>query len=115
MPYDYLVTSFHSKAVVSLDTCIKKQIIATCSIDRSLRLWSHDLRTNRFSLRLCQIFPEEPLALALHPSGFHILVSTPDHIKMMNILDNRIETYKEIAVKCCKVIEFSHGGQYFAV
>ena len=115
MPYHYLVTSFHSRAVVGLNTCLKKQMIATCSVDRSLRLWSHEIRTNRFSLKTCQTFEEEPLALALHPSGFQIIVSTPDHIKMMNILDNKIETYKELPVKSCKVIEFSHGGHYFAV
>jgi len=41
MPYDYLITSFHSKHVSSLDTCIQKQLVATCSVDRTVRLWNY--------------------------------------------------------------------------
>ena len=51
MPYDYLVTSFHSKSIHGLDICIKKQIIATCSNDRSVRIWSYN-NNNQFKLDL---------------------------------------------------------------
>jgi len=53
---------------------------------------------------------DEPLALSLHPSGFYIIISTHEEIKMMNILDSRLECYKQLNIKSCKVIEFSHGG-----
>lgn len=46
----------------------------------------------------------------MHPSGFHIVISTHDDVKMMNILDNRLECYKELGIKGCKVVEFSNGG-----
>lgn len=38
--FNYLISSFHSKGVVDLDVCIKKQLIATCATDRTVRLWS---------------------------------------------------------------------------
>lgn len=50
----------------------------------------------------------------MHPSGFHMVVTTPEAVKMINILDDRLEIYKEIGIKSCKVVEFSNGGQYFA-
>lgn len=40
--YLYLITSFHSKGIVGLDVCIKKQILATCSTDRTVRIWSYN-------------------------------------------------------------------------
>ena len=43
-----------------------------------------------------------------------MVVTTPEAVKMINILDDRLEIYKEIGIKSCKVVEFSNGGQYFA-
>lgn len=50
-PYDYLVSSFHSKPIYGLSLCIKKQLIATCSNDRSIRLWSYN-NQGQFKLEL---------------------------------------------------------------
>lgn len=86
-PYDYLVTSFHSKPIHGLSLCIKKQIMATCSNDRSVRFWSYN-NNNQFKLELRQNFPEEAFSLALHPSGFHVVIGFQESVKMMNILDN---------------------------
>ena len=87
-------------------------MIATCAVDRSIRLWTyHD---KQFNIKMCQTLNEEPLALSMHPSGFHMVVSTADSVKIINILDDRLEIYKELGIKGCKVLEFSNGGQYFA-
>jgi hypothetical protein len=32
----------------------------------------------------------------------------------MNVFANQIKSYKEITIKACKEVQFSHGGQYFA-
>jgi hypothetical protein len=63
---------------------------------------------------LCQPFSEETYSLALHPSGFHIVVGFGECIKMMNILDKSLVSFKSIPIKSCREISFSHGGQYFA-
>ena len=114
MPFDYLITSFHSKYINGLDTCIKKPMIATCSFDRTVRLWGFESRSHHCSLKIVQTINEEPLTLAFHPSGYHILVATPEHVKMMNVLDNKIETYHEVGIKNCRVLAFSNSGHYFA-
>jgi len=53
---------------------------------------------------------EEPMSVAIHPSGFHILVCSPENVKMMNILDSTLVTYKELGIKNCREIQFSNGG-----
>jgi len=39
--YEHLISSFHSKQIHGLDVCIKKELVATCSSDRTVRLWSY--------------------------------------------------------------------------
>jgi WD40 repeat protein len=39
--YDYLVHSFHSRPINGMDVCIKKPLIATCSSDKTVKVWSY--------------------------------------------------------------------------
>ena len=120
--YEYLISSFHSKSVIGMDVCIKKNIVATCSTDRTVRIWSFDSAgklivptpQKKDAGPLVKTFQEETYSLALHPSGFHIVIGFADCVKMMNILSNNLEPFKSIQIKNCKEIQFSHGGQYFA-
>jgi cilia- and flagella-associated protein 57 len=111
--FEYMITSFHSKGIVGLDVCVKKQILATCATDRTVRIWSYN-QSNHFNLDLCQQFTEETYSLAIHPSGFHLVVGFGECIKMMNILNNALVSFKSISIKNCREIQFSHGGSYFA-
>lgn len=111
--YEYLITSFHSKGISGLDVCVKKQLIATCATDRTVRIWSYN-SNNQFTLDASQSFTEDTYSLALHPSGLHIVVGFSECIRMMNILDKSLVSYKTIFVKNCREISFSHGGHYFA-
>lgn len=111
--FEYLITSFHSKGIIGLDVCIKKQMLATCATDRTVRIWSYN-QSNHFTLDLCEAFNEDTYSLALHPSGFHIVIGFSECIRMMNILNNHLVQFKSIAIKNCKEIQFAHGGQYFA-
>ena len=110
--FEYLVSSFHSKAILGLDVCIKKQMIATCANDRTVRIWSY--ANNQFKLDFTHHCGDEAYSLALHPSGFQIVVGFGEKIEMMNILDKSLVPYKSIPIKNCREISFSHGGQYFA-
>ena len=40
--YDFLMFPFHSRQICGLDICIKKKIIATCSLDKTIKIWSYD-------------------------------------------------------------------------
>ena len=66
--YEYLISSFHSKSIIGLDVCVKKQIIATCANDRTVRIWSY--ANNQFKLDFTHPCGDEAYSLALHPSGF---------------------------------------------
>lgn len=91
-----MISSFHSRGIVDLDTCIKKHLIATCATDRTVRLWTYD-QSNQFNCVLTKVFNnEETYSLALHPSGFHMVIGFAENIKMMNILDKDLVAYKTI-------------------
>ena len=111
--YEYLISSFHSKAIYGLDVCVKKNLVATCSSDRTVRIWSY-VGDRHFQNECTKNFEEEAYSLALHPSGFHLVVGFSDQVKLFNILDKRIEPYKPLPIRECREIVFSHGGHLFA-
>lgn len=39
--YEYLVFPFHSRSIDGMDVCIKKNLVATCSMDKSVKIWSY--------------------------------------------------------------------------
>jgi len=57
---------------------------------------------------------EEPLAVSTHPSGLMCLISFKDRVKMYNILMDQLQEYRELVLKGCQTLAFSHGGQLFA-
>ena len=50
--YEYLIYPFHSRAVHGMDVCIKKYLVATCSIDKTVRIWNYNTKT----LEICETF-----------------------------------------------------------
>lgn len=108
--YEFMIYPFHSSHINGVDVCMKKHLIATCSHDNSIRIWNYVTKT----LEICETFMDEPMSVAFHPSGFHIVVGFVDRVRMMNIFSRNIKTYKEIPIKGCKEIKFSHGGNLFA-
>ena len=108
--FDAVAQPFHSGGVTGLDTCIRKPLIVTCSVDRSVRVWNFRDQT----IEAMKFFPEDPLSVAFHPSGLQILVGFEDKLRLMNILMDDIRTYKEFNIKSCRECRFSHGGHYFA-
>ena len=40
--FDYLSNSFHQGDITGMDVCIRKPIIATCSLDKSIRVWNYE-------------------------------------------------------------------------
>lgn len=87
--YDYLVYPFHSRPIEGMDICIKKQLVATCSSDRTVKVWSF---TNSlgFQLEIDQHFSEDAKSIGFHPSGFHMVIGFADRIRMMNVFQNSL-------------------------
>ncbi|KAI8852315.1 WD40-repeat-containing domain protein [Chytridium lagenaria] len=101
---------FHHGQITGMDTCIRKPLIATCSSDRSVRVWNYIENSSE----LVKYFPEEAYSVAIHPSGLYILVGFSDKLRLMNLLIDDIRTFREFTVRGCRECRFSHGGQYFA-
>ncbi|XP_074640882.1 cilia- and flagella-associated protein 57-like [Tubulanus polymorphus] len=108
--FEILSQSFHSSQVSGLDVCIRKPLIATCSVDRSVRIWNFET----CNLELYKEFAEEAYSIALHPSGLYILVGFSDKLRLMNLLIDDIRTFKEFTIRGCRECAFSNGGNLFA-
>ncbi|PRP75547.1 WD repeat-containing protein 65 [Planoprotostelium fungivorum] len=108
--FEYLTTSFHSSSVYGLDVCVRKPLVATCSSDKTVRLWNY--KTN--SLELVKSFPEDVYAVSMHPSGFHLLIGFSDKLRLMNILMKDLAKVTDFDIRSCREVRFSHGGQFFA-
>ncbi|KAG7481579.1 hypothetical protein MATL_G00068090 [Megalops atlanticus] len=108
--FEFLSDSFHSGIITGLSICIRKPLIATCSLDHSVRIWNFELNM----LELYKEFQEEAYSVALHPTGLFILVGFCDKLRLMNLLIDDIRTFKEFTVRGCRECAFSYGGHLFA-
>ncbi|XP_064626846.1 cilia- and flagella-associated protein 57-like [Lineus longissimus] len=108
--FEVLAQGFHYSHVTGLDVCSRKPLIATCSLDRSVRIWNFET----CNLELYKEFAEEAYSIALHPSGLYILVGFSDKLRLMNLLIDDIRTFKEFTIRGCRECSFSNGGHLFA-
>ena len=100
----------HSSPVHGVDICVRKPLVVTCAADRTIRIWN-------FYNRDCEIwkkFPEEPHSVAIHPNGLYLLSGFTDKLKMMHILNDDIKTVRDLPIRGCREVKFSHGGHLFA-
>ncbi|XP_037599098.1 cilia- and flagella-associated protein 57 isoform X4 [Cebus imitator] len=108
--FEYLMYPLHSASITGLATCIRKPLIATCSLDRSVRIWNYETNT----LELYKEYQEEAYSISLHPSGHFIVVGFADKLRLMNLLIDDIRSFKEYSVRGSRECSFSNGGHLFA-
>ena len=106
-----LVQPFHTNLITDFDLCIRKPLLATCSLDKSVKIWNY----LDYSLENQKVFDQEAAAISFHPSGFHLAVAFPDRVKMLNIQYDDIRVSKDINVKGCTELAYSNGGHYVAI
>ena len=109
--FQSITQPFHGGAIVGLDTCIRKPLVATSSTDKTVRIWNSQEHT----VEVIKSFPTEPGAISLHPSGLQILVCFSDKVRFMNLYGDSIQQFKEFTLRSVTDVKFSVGGQYFAV
>jgi WD40 repeat protein len=102
----------HVDKVVGLDIAGQRPVAATISMDASFRLWD-------FEALRCELVHEfrsddVPLALSIHYSGFQVLISFKDRVRLFNILQNKLKQFREVPIKNCKEVRFSNGGHLWA-
>jgi len=91
---------YHVGPIISIDTCARKPIIASCGVDRYVKLWNYF--TGECELDKC--FQENVYSVALHPSGLFILIGFSDKLRLMSILIDDIRTIKEFYIKNCSEV-----------
>lgn len=96
--------------ITGMDTCVRKPLVATCGMDRTVRVWN--IVEQR--LDLWKAFQEEPFSLAMHPSGLHLVVGFADKLRLMNLLMDDIRASHELPIKQCREVKFSNGGSMIA-
>ncbi|XP_028939823.1 cilia- and flagella-associated protein 57, partial [Antrostomus carolinensis] len=108
--FAYLNFPLHSASVTGLDICIWKPILATCSLDRSVRIWNYKTST----LELYKKYREEAYTVSLHPNGLFCLVGFSDKLRFISLLYEDMHVLKEFAVRKCSECSFSNRGHLFA-
>jgi hypothetical protein len=107
--FDRLLDNYHFDSISSIDSCIRKALVATCSSDRTLVLWNYDTH----SIDLRQQFEEDLFSVAMHPSGMYLLLATSNSLKFMSICSNKCKILFVYNVRSCSNCLFSHGGFKF--
>ena len=118
--YRLLNNGGHNGEVSSLDTCLQRPILLTCSIkDQTVRIWDYisnkcvltksfvitDSSTNKIT--------QEPLTCAaLHPSGYYLAVGLQDQIKVLHLMHDDLRPFHVFDLKKTKKLKFSSGGHY---
>jgi len=115
--FDPVVSQFHSPsvrgdaAITAIDAALWKPIIATCGKDKTVRVWN----TNERRMEAVREFEEEPTSVAVHPSGLYLAVGFLEKVQIIALLLDGFCLCREVSVRACNLVRFSHGGQYFAV
>lgn len=109
--FDFVHCLFHTSEITGLDICIRKQLIVTSSNDKSIKIWNYANKT----MEISYYTQDDPLAVAFHPSGFHLIVALKDKLNLMNVLSKSLHPFKQLqSIKMCKEIQFANGGHLFA-
>ncbi|GLE00303.1 hypothetical protein PINS_up009031 [Pythium insidiosum] len=94
---EFVLSAFHRpnehgvRHVTGMDVCVRKPILVTCGLDRTVRVWNYLDR----SCEVAKQFSEEAHSVSCHPSGLYLLVGFADKLRLMNILMDDIRPFKE--------------------
>jgi len=102
----------HKDKVTSMSICIQQPLLVTLGeTEKTLRVWDYLTWQCRFE----HLFrSEEPTSTSIHPTGFQLLVSLKDRVRVYNILADSLRYYRELAAKNCRAVAYSRGGHYWA-
>ncbi len=90
-----VVQNFHTDQITGLDVCIRKSLVATCSLDRTVKVWDYMDQ----KLEINQQFEEQVFSVAFHPSGQHLVAGFRDRVRLLNVMEHTLETFKELQYK----------------
>lgn len=110
-----IIESPHLYSITSVDVASRKPFVVTCGSDKTLKIWNYETH----KLEIDWILTEEPLSVAIHPSGFFLAIGYSDNLTILTIyhdfLGSKRKILKEIQIKNVREIRFSNGGDKLAV
>lgn len=109
--YKYLLCSFHSDDILCIDVAKWKQLVATCSKDKTVRIWNYI----NLQLEAMAVFENEPLKVAFHPNGLHLAILFKNEVKVYDILEDTLQEFMDLRVFHPKDIKFSSLGSMISV
>jgi len=95
---------YHVGPIISIDICARKPIIASCGVDKCVKIWNYF--TGNCELNKC--YQEKIYSIALHPSGLFMLIGFSDKLRLMSILIDDIRELKEFYIKNCNEVCFKY-------
>jgi cilia- and flagella-associated protein 57 len=72
---------YHSGAIVGMDICTRKPLIATASKDKTIKIWNYEDRT----VETPKSEAEAASCLSFHPSGLHLAIAYSDKLRILNL------------------------------
>ncbi len=96
--------------IIGIDVAMWRPVIATTGKDKTLRIFNYTDRTQE----LVKQYEEEPVSVTIHPSALYVVVGFLETIKIEALHRTEIVEVREIAVRNCTMVKFSHGGHIFA-
>ena len=100
----------HQQRVMGVDVAYQRPIAVSIAHDCTLRVWNYE----NLKCELSYEFTETPYAVAVMASGFQVIVSFKDKIRMYNILQDKLRHFRETTLKGCKELKLSHNNSTFA-
>ena len=92
---DFLTGGFHSGAITGLSCAVRKPLVATSSVDRTVRVWNY--MTN--GIEFWKDFSEEVFTVSIHPAGHQILAGFSDKLRLLNILIDDFRVVREFPIR----------------
>ncbi|KAK7197760.1 WD domain, G-beta repeat [Novymonas esmeraldas] len=101
----------HSGRVNGMDCSVRKPLLITSGSDHSIRVWN----TQTGQQLMCQFFPLEPGAVAIHPDGLMAVVCFADKVRVMSVLWSSLRERRTVNLRNASDVFFSKGGQLVAI
>eukprot|EP00756_Hemistasia_phaeocysticola_P029885 Hpha_TRINITY_DN16260_c0_g10::TRINITY_DN16260_c0_g10_i1::g.12947::m.12947 len=106
-----LPIGFHQEMVTGVDVCIQRSVLVTSSLDGHIRVWNYAKKR----VEIDYYAGEKVYSVAVHPAGHVIAAGLQRMVAFFVVLSNDLHRCHELpAVKQCRELRYSPGGQYIA-
>lgn len=105
----------HNGAILAMDIGIHRPLVATCGADNTIRVWNYVRKRCELVHLGGQVWSgDKPSCLALHPSGFQLVVGFPERVRLFSVLFQSLKLLHELPLVKCHDVKYAHGGHQFA-